>query len=229
MFPKNLLIAVFIAFLIACSGNEPPIAEPVKTEAIFLLIENGGTIADSEQDDANDTVLHLMQQLISLTHHKATRSTQINLVLTATPNRIAWSGSAQQLLEQANDVKALIEFKQSFSDLVMAFDQIQTTINLTNPSTIRLYWIGPAIHVGFQNSTNDGIEITVPQAIPELALPNFADKLTHLKMYRIHNDQDDVLEAYLSINGLIKRAHNGSLDFALFGAAQTKSNLKDLL
>lgn len=70
----------------------------------------------------------------------------------------------------------------------------------------------------------------MPQPIPsDLALPAFADKLSTLKIFRVHPDQDRILQAYLASHGLLKRSRNGTLDFALLGAAQTKANLLDLL
>ena len=79
----------------------------------------------------------------------------------------------------------------------MAFDQIETTVNLTQPDSIRLYWIGSTVHVPFQNG-NDPIDVEVPQEVPsELALANLASKLTTLKIMRVHPDQDKVLQAYL--------------------------------
>jgi len=123
----------------------------------------------------------------------------------------------------------LIIFKPTFSDLVMAFDQIETTVNLTQPDSIRLYWIGSTVHVPFQNG-NDPIDVEVPQEVPsELALANLASKLTTLKIMRVHPDQDKVLQAYLGSLGILKRARNGDIDFELLGEAQTKSRLNTLL
>ena len=111
----------------------------------------------------------------------------------------------------------------------MAFDQIETTVNLTQPDSIRLYWIGSTVHVPFQQG-NDPIDVEVPQEVPsELALANFANKLTTLKIMRVHPDQDKVLQAYLGSLGILKRARSGELNFELLGDAQTKSRLNTLL
>ncbi len=225
----NLLKILVLSFmLVACSEAPIPPQAP-EPESIFVLIENGGTVSESAQDDARNTALHLFQQLTSLTRRRATRNAQIHIILSASPNRIAWSGTPGQLLEQAEDVKNLIEFKPSFSDLVMAFEQIETTTNLIQPDTIRLYWIGPTIHVPFQTSDEE-IQVSVPQEVPDgLALGKIADQLSVLKIMRVHPDQDQVLQAYLASLGILKRARNGELDFSLLGDAQTKSNLKTLL
>ena len=226
----KIITLTILTFLLAACGQQSPAPQAHKNQAIFVLIENGGTVAENEQGDAKNSALHLFQQLTKLERRKATRSAQIHIVLSASPNRIAWSGTPSQLLAQANDVKNIITFKPSFSDLVMAFEQIETTINLTQPDDIRLYWIGPVIHVPFQISGDKPIDVSVPQEIPsELALSDFADRLSVLKIMRVHPDQDQVLQAYLASIGVLKRARSDDLDFSLLGIAQTKSRLKTLL
>ena len=225
---KFLTPFVFVFALVACSEQTAPMP-PHKTEAIFVLIENGGTVMQEDQGEALNTALHLFQQLTTLGRRKATKDTQIHIVLSAMPNRIAWSGNPDQLMAQAEDVKNLIIFKPSFSDLVMAFEQIETTVNLSQPDAIRIYWIGTTIHVPFQN-TDDQIDVEVPQDVPSnLALARLSNRLSALKIMRVHPDQDHVLQAYLASLGILERARKGDLDFSLLGEAQTKSRLKTLL
>ena len=70
----------------------------------------------------------------------------------------------------------------------------------------------------------------MPQQVPaNLALPNFSDRLSVLKIMRVHPDQDQKLQAYLSSIGILSRAKSGDLDFALLGDAQTKSRIDSLL
>jgi len=225
---KILTAIVFIFVLVGCGEQTPP-AQPRKTESIFVLFENGGTIMEEDQGEALNTALNLFQQLTTLGRRRATKNVQIHIVLSALPNRIAWSGTPDQLLAQAEDVKNLITFKRSFSDLVMAFEQIETTVNLTQPDTIRLYWIGTTIHVPFQSS-DKAIEVEVPQEVPSnLALSRLSSRLSALKIMRVHPDQDQILQAYLASLGILERARKGELDFSLLGVAQTKSRLKTLL
>ncbi|MBT3022033.1 MAG: hypothetical protein KUF77_09695 [Candidatus Thiodiazotropha sp. (ex Lucina aurantia)] len=213
--------------LAACSEQAAP-PEPQST-AIFTLIENGGSVAQEDQEHALNTALHLFQNITTLARRKATRDAQVHIILTATPNKVAWSGTPAQLLAQAGEVKNLIAFKPSFSDLVMAYEQIETTINLTQPDDVRLYAVGPFIHVPFQNG-NDPIDITLPQAVPStLALSRFIDRLSVLKFLNVHDDQDQVLFSYLTTIGLNSLVGNRHLTFALKGVAQTKSSLADLL
>ncbi|MGH1470839.1 MAG: hypothetical protein ACRBCS_06575 [Cellvibrionaceae bacterium] len=224
----RLLILALALVVSACSQEQTP-STPQTSEDIFVLIENGGTINEENYEDALDTSLNLLQQLTTLGRRKATRNSQIHIVLSALPNRIAWSGSANQLMEQAGQVKDLIVFKKSFSDLVMAFDQIETTINLTQPDHVRLYWVGTTIHVPFQE-TDAQINVEVPQEVPtNLALSNFSNRLSALKIYRVHPDQDQIFQAYLGSLGLLAKAKKGDLDFTLMGDAQTKSHLGSLL
>lgn len=225
---KYFSIIFLSLFLFSC--NEHHAADvPQENEAIFVLIENGGTIAPDEQEEALDVTFHVLQQLTKLGRKKATKNDQIHILLSALPNRIAWSGTPHQLLEQAGEIKELLTFNPSFSDLVMAFEQIETTINLTQPDSIRLYWIGSTIHVPFQESGNT-IEVRVPQEVPaNLALGKFASRLSTLKIMRVHPDQDQMLQTYLASIGILRRAKSGDLDFALLGDAQTRSRIKDLL
>lgn len=229
---KYVSALIFCLVLASCSNEQAPAQTPVQNnEAIFVLIENSGTIAADDQDNALDVVLHLLQQLTKLARRKATKDAQIHILMTALPNQIAWSGTPDQLLKEAGDVKDLLTFKNSFSDLVIAFEQIDTTINLTQPSKVRLYWIGSTIHVPFQTTDkNSPIEVKVPQEVPaNLALASFADRLSVLKIMRVHPDQDQMLQAYLGGAGILNRAKLGKIDFALQGAAQTQSRINDLL
>ncbi len=223
------LLIICAAFLCACS-NSPSTVTHQNNEAIFVFLENGGTVAADEQEDALNATLYLLGQLTKLGRRHATRNTAVHIICSATPNLIAWSGTPGQLLGQAEDIKNLLTFKPSFSDLGVAFEQIETTINLTQPDTVRLYWIGPCIDVPFQSSGEGEINVRVPKEIPaDLALANFADRLTTLKIYRVHPDQDQMMQAYLEPLGILKRAKSGDLRFSLLGAAQTKSKINDLL
>lgn len=220
---------VSMCILLAACGEQTSTPTKQPTEAIFVLIENGGTVAENDRDAAMDTALNMLQQLTSLERRRATRNAQIHIVLSASPNRIAWSGTPTQLLEQAGEVKNLIVFKTSFSDLVMAFEQIETTINLSQPDTVHMYWIGSTVHVPFQSADQE-IEVQVPQEVPSnLALSQFSDRLSVLKIMRVHPDQDQMLQAYLASIGVLGRARSGDLDFSLLGEAQTRSHLKTLL
>lgn len=227
---KYIITLILCIFVASCSEQVPPPAAHQNKEAIFVLIENGGTILPEEQDEALDVIFHLLQQLTKLERRKATRGARIHILLSALPNQIAWSGTPHQLMEQAQFIKELIIFKQSFSDLVMAFDQIETTINLTQPDSVRLYWIGSTIHVPFQLTRDEEIQIKVPQEVPKnLALAHFADHLSVFKIMRVHPDQDQMLQAYLASTGILSKAKSGDLDFALLGKAQSRSKIKDLL
>jgi hypothetical protein len=228
---KYIAALILCVFISSCSEQTPPSVAIQDNEAIYVLIENGGTIPPEEQEGALDVVFHLLQQLTKMERRKATRNTQIHILLSALPNRLAWSGTPRQLLEQAQDIKDLITFKQTFSDLVMAFDQIETTINLTQPERVRLYWIGSTINVPFQLADNNtAIEVKVPQEVPaNLALANFADRLSVLKIMRVHPDQDQKLQAYLASIGILSKAKSGDIDFALLGNAQTRSRIENLL
>ena len=228
---KHIAPLILCIVLFSCSSHPSSENTPKNSEAIFVLVENGGTIVSEEQEDAVNTTLNLLQQLTKLGRRHETRNSEIYIILTALPNRIAWSGTPRQLSEQAEEIKSLLVFHQSFNDLMIAFEQMEITINLTEPENVRIYYIGSTVHIPFQPINNKNkIEVKVPRELPsDLALGNFADRLTTLKIYRVHPDQDQVLQSYLASIGILKRAKSGDLDFALLGKAQTRSKIKNLL
>lgn len=63
---KHLATIFLCLFFFSCSGNPAIDFKNSNNEAIFVLIENGGTIVPDEQDDALNTALHLFQQLTKL-------------------------------------------------------------------------------------------------------------------------------------------------------------------
>ncbi|PJB70253.1 MAG: hypothetical protein CO093_08560 [Alphaproteobacteria bacterium CG_4_9_14_3_um_filter_47_13] len=224
---KHLLLIAMTAlmFFPACAhakkGNEAK-------QTIFVLIENGGTVEDTEA--AAETAKHLLGQLTQLKNRRATRDAQIVIILSAMPNRVTWSGTPEQLLQQGQAVLDLIQFKPTFSDLVLAFQQIDTTLRLSQSDDHRLYWIGPAIHVPFSSKSDEAIKVQVPQDVPkELNLVELANMCSTFKIYNIHADQDEIYLNYLTKTGVMDAVAQGILDFAIMDAAQTTAHLDDLL
>ncbi len=223
-------IAKHLGILIAgavMAMTAPAIAKDERAQAIIVLIENGGTIEDQKQQIK--TVTHLLGQLTTLQHRRASRNAQISIVLSASPNKVTWSGSAEQLREQGQRVLDLIEFKPTFSDLLMAWKQIDTTLKLFMPSSYRIYWVGPGIHVPFQDATEE-LQIKVPQEIdPALLAGPLALESEVFKAYNIHPDQDEIYLDYFTSQGVMERVRAGRIDFNLMDPAQTEANLEHLL
>jgi len=228
---KYFLILMLLATLTACSPEPEKKAEEERPEAIYVLVENGGSVQPSEQEAATTAVYHLLQQLMELDQRRATRHVIIHIVLSALPNRISFTGKPAQLRENVARLKSLITFKeQSFSDLVMAYKSIKTSIALSQPSAVSIYHIGSVINIPYSQESE--ISVKVPQAIPDdLALPEIMEMaaVKTLKFYRVHPDQTTMLQEYLQMQGILQRSMDGTLDFALMGAAQTTSRLTDLL
>ncbi|GJL65994.1 MAG: hypothetical protein NPIRA05_09650 [Nitrospirales bacterium] len=229
---KLFFPALVFVLAISLISKSPPSSNTTtrpETSSVYVLIENGGTVDEQDQPAALDAINHLMQQLSELERRRATRDTDIHIVLSTLPNRIAWSGKPEALLQDVEVIQQLTAFKPTFSDLVMSMSQISTTIDLNPTDETTLIWLGPTVHVPFQETSED-IQVQVPQDIPpELALPNFADRLTALKVYGVHPDQDEKLQDYFRNIGVLSRASTGELDFRLLGPAQTKGNLSNLL
>lgn len=93
---KHLATIFLCIFLFSCSDYSSTESKIQSNEAIFILIENGGTIEPHEQEDALNTALHLLQQTSKLSKRKATRDVQVHILFSAHPNRIAWSGTARR-------------------------------------------------------------------------------------------------------------------------------------
>lgn len=226
-FPKMLALLLIYIFVAVMPDDSHARRKRDSSLAVIVLIENGGTVQN--HDATMTTVKNLLGQLTNLKRRRATRNAQISIVLSATPNRIAWSGTPKQLLAQAVEVLKLIKFRSGFNDLVLAFEQIDTTIEIAMPEAYRIYWIGPTIHVPFSASDKE-IRVSVPQDIPAgLKLAKVAEKASVLKIYGVHPDQDRKLLDYLNASGISKRAARGLMELNLMGQAQTASHLDDLL
>lgn len=224
---KHLLLIALAIFLLAPSHVHAG-QQDERKQTIFVLIENGGTVEDTQT--AMETTKHLLGQLTTLSRRRATKNAQIIILLSAMPNRITWSGTPEQLLQQGQTVLDLIEFKPTFSDLVLAFQQIDTTMRLSLSDEYRLYWIGPAIHVPFSSASGEEIKIKVPQEVPQdLNLAEFAAMCSTFKIYNIHADQDEVYLNYLTKTGVMNSVAQGVLNFSLMDPAQTAAHLDNLL
>ena len=83
---KLFSIIILSIVLVAC-GKQAPTPQSQSSESIFVLFENGGTVAQSEQGEALNTALNLLQQITSLDRRKATRNTQVHIILSALPGQ----------------------------------------------------------------------------------------------------------------------------------------------
>lgn len=226
---KKILTILSCSVLLVACGKQEPQSQANPSTSVFVIWENGGTIQPDKQEQSQVTAFHLLQSLGELERHKSSRNTTINIIETARPNRIAWSGNPASLLSEAEDVKKIFSFKQSFSDITLSYRLVNETITITQPDEVWLYQIGQFIDARF-TTDNKPIEIQLPQPIStELALPNFLDRLRVYKLYLVHPDQATELSTYFSSRSVLDRSRKGLLDFRLMGEAQTRAHLSDLL
>jgi len=189
--------------------------------AVFLVVENGGVVTDREA--AKVTIDFVLGEIVKLRRRRATRDTEIHIVLTANPTEVTWSGTAQQLFEQGQTVMDMIEFKDTCSDLSLAWDQVKLTTRITMPDEYQLIAIGPMIHAGFPCDEGD-TTISLPQDVPkDLMLGELASAASVVRLLNVHADQDEVYLDYLRDVGLVERARNGEVDFDLMDAARTRA------
>lgn len=225
MIGRLLSRTALAASLFAASYPAAARAGEQPRQAVFIVIENGDTVED--QEGITTTVRHLLGQLTELRRRRATRHTEISIVLTANPTSVSWSGTPAQLMEQAGLLMEQVRFHATCSDLVLAWEQVETTLRITAPAEYRLYSVGPGIHAGYP--CEDEQTITLPQTVPEMDLAGLAAEASVFKMFNLHPDQDEMFLAYSEQAGILTRAAEGLIDFDLLDTARTRAQLEDLL
>lgn len=218
---RKLLHASALASMLTIGTVSPSLAEDAKRSAIFLVIENGGVVTD--KDAASETIRFMLGELVQLRQNRGTRNTQIHIIATANPTEVAWSGSPQQLFEEGEAVLERLAFKDTCSDLMLAWDQVSITAQITMPEEITLLGIGPLIHAGFP-CDDEAATIALPQAAPDgLKLGPLALQAKFVRLLNVHADQDEAYLTYLQETGVLAKARAGELDFDLMDGARTRS------
>jgi hypothetical protein len=225
-----LLKSTALAALLTLGSLAPSDArsafEPVP--AVFVVIENGGVVQDTEFTAL--VVTRTLGELVQLRRKKATRETQIHIVLSASPTEIAWSGTPDDLEEQGFAVLELATtFRPTCSDLTLAYEQVAMTRRVTRPSSMRIVAIGPVINAPYPCDEGDGV-ITLPQALSsDVLLGQLALEADQLRLVGVHADQDEAVLDHLEAAGVMDRANDGHLDFDLMGPARTKAALGHIM
>ncbi|MEM1363321.1 MAG: hypothetical protein AAGF94_16670 [Pseudomonadota bacterium] len=202
-------------------GQDTPATTSTNPPAVFVLIENGGTV--QARDEMSENINFLLGELTQLRRRRATRDTQVHIVLSADPTQVAWSGTPEQLFLQGHEVLDVIAFRDTCSDLVLAWDQIEITARITMPSAIELIQVGPMIHAGFPCDGDDTV-IKLPQPVPtDLALADMANEARRLLFIGVHADQDEVYLDHLRDTGALARARSGEVVFDLLDMARARA------
>lgn len=201
--------------------------EETESPTFFVVIENGGVVTDSEgQIEAARLTL---RELTELRRRRASKHATINIITSANPTEITWSGTPEQLFEQGASVMDALTIRQTCSDLTLAWQEVRNNVRITRPSDLRLIGIGPFIHAGYPCDEGDGL-ITLPQAVPpEVQLGSLAKDASFLRLLNVHADQDEMVLEHLESAGVMERAKSGELDFDLMDGARTRSNLGNIL
>lgn len=119
-------------------------------QAVYLVIENGGTVSDREA--AMVTIRATLAELVELRRRRDTRHAVIRIVLTANPTEITWTGTPDDLQEKGLKVLNLISFKNTCSDLVRAWSQVDLAARISRPDDMLLiismggmilFWVFP--------------------------------------------------------------------------------------
>ncbi|KUJ77229.1 hypothetical protein [Ruegeria profundi] len=229
MFTRLLTTSALSAVLAFSSTIGAEANAPFKPDpAIFVVIENGGVVQDTES--ASAAISFTLGELTELRRRRATRETQVHLILSASPTEIAWSGTPAQLEEQGHEVFALVtDFRATCSDLTLAYEQVALTQRITRPSDVTIINIGPFINAPYPCDQGDGL-ITLPQAVsPDVQLGVLALEARQLRLVNVHPDQDQVLLDHLEAAGVMDRVAAGALSFDLLDPARTRASLGNIL
>ena len=221
------LKATVCALALAMGGAAQAEDEP--TRHIMIVIENGGVVPDDQREDALRLIYGVLEEATELKKKKATRDTQVSIILSTNPSAVTWTGTVGQLYEQAQLVISLLAFRDTCSDLVLAYDQVRLSAQITRPDHLEIVHIGPFIHAGFP-CTGESAVITLPQAVPQtIALAHMAERAEAIRFVGVQADQDEPLLAYLEATGILDRVEAGELEFDLLDAARARSRMGHVL
>ncbi len=219
---RNTLNQATLAVALAFS----PVVTKADT-AVYLVIENGGVVTDREA--AMIVTRATLAELVELRRRRETRDAIITIVLTASPTEVAWSGTPDQLIEQAQSVLNLITFRNSCSDLVRAWEQVDLSARISRPDDMILINVGPFVHAGFPCGEGEAL-ITLPQAVPaEVKLGELGNHASLIRLLNVHPDQDEMIVNDLEASGVMERARGGMTDLDLLDPAQTRARIGSLL
>jgi hypothetical protein len=222
MMIRNILQQATLAAALAVS----PATTKADT-AVYLVIETGGVVTDREA--AMLTIRATLAELVELRRRRDTRDAEISIVLTTNPSEIAWTGTPDQLMEQAQAVLNLISFHNSCSDLVRAWEQVDLTARISRPDDTILINVGPFIHAGYPCGEDETL-ITLPQAVPpEVKLGELGNHARMIRLLNVHPDQDAMIVNDLEASGVMERARGGMTDLDLLDPAQTRARIGSLL
>jgi hypothetical protein len=222
MMIRNTLQQVTFAAALALA----PVTAKAET-AVYLVIENGGVVTDREA--AMIVTRATLAELVELRRRRETRDAIITIVLSASPTEVAWSGTPQQLIDQAQAVLNLITFRDTCSDLVRAYEQVDLSAKVSRPDDTILINVGPFIHAGYPCGEGEAV-ITLPQAVPpEVKLGELGNHASLIRFLNVHPDQDEMIVNDLEASGVMERARGGMTDLDLLDPAQTRARIGSLL
>lgn len=217
---RNRTLAAF-ALTLALAPIPSGAGDASSDPAYFVVIENGGVVTDREAAQA--VINETLGTLSEMRRRRSARNAQIHIILSASPTETAWSGTPAQLYEQGAAVLEVISFRDSCSDLVLAYEQVALTARITRPSEVRLIGIGPFIHAGYPCDQGD-TTITLPQPVDaQIKLAEIAAEATFLRLLNVHADQDQMVLDHLDASGVMARIDAGELEFDLLDPARTRA------
>ena len=227
---KNLIKKTVAAIALAASlfGTAPSaLGDEEPTRTVFLVLENGGTATDAE--GLQETLRQTLGELSKIFRRRAARETEIVIISTADPTTAFWSGPVKDLKGHARLILEAAAVRNTCSDLLMAYDEVDTLRQIIAPDEHWIIHVGGLIHAGFP-CHEDEAAITVPQpAPPGLKLGQLAADAALVRLLHVHPDQDPVYLGVMKSAGVVEKGHSGTLDFDLRDVERTRSAYGKLL
>lgn len=225
---RTLKATVCALALVPAMGGAA-IADDEPTRHIMIVIENGGVVPGDQREDALRLIYGVLEEATELRRRRATKGTQVSIILSSNPSAVTWAGTVGQLYDQSGEVIKALAFRDTCSDLELAYEQVRLSSQITRPDRLEIVHIGPFIHAGFP-CTGESAVITLPQAVPQnIALAHMAERAEALRFVGVHADQDEPLLAYFESTGILDRVEAGELEFDLLDAARARSRMGHVL
>lgn len=226
---KNLIKTTVCALAMVAGLSGAAWADDDPSRHIMMIIENGGVVASEDREDMFQLIYGVLDEATQLRRRRATNDTQVSIILSANPSAVAWTGTVRQLYAQSQEVIGLLTFRDTCSDLELAYEQVRLSAQVSRPDVLEVVHIGPFIHAGFP-CTGEDARITLPQAVPQtIALSVIAQQSDAIRFIGVHADQDEPLLRYLEATGVMDRIENGELNFDLLDAARARSRMGHIL
>lgn len=221
----RLLLILFLAIILAAESVHAMRNKPQRTA--MVVIDNSSTTLVGDRKKATRNIHVFLQELAKLRRHKPSRNMRIQIILTTKPNSISWVGRPADLHKAAPKIMKMIEFRETCSDLELAFREMDTTVeiekaNKTNSlNRFDIYVMSPMINVPFTTCDSNPV-VNLPQEVPQgLLLGKLAKQANSINLFNVNDDQKENYLDYMKRLGL-------KASWDIKGLVETSARLSEL-